>query len=112
MRLVIDVDTDNPIHHAEGTDYFIPDLHTYVSENMLKILKKKGKVLPKDHGRLIDADKTLEAAWQKFYKHEEEWEEKDENYLPLHRFYDQNGFECCQQTIVNAPTIIEADKED
>ena len=39
-------------------------------------------------------------------------EEKDEDYVPLHRFYDQNGFECCQQTIVNAPTIIEADKED
>ena len=27
MKIVIDVDTDNPIHHAEGTDYFIPDLH-------------------------------------------------------------------------------------
>lgn len=71
----------------------------------------KGKILPKGHGRLIDADKTLEVAWQEFYKHEDEWEEKDEDYLPLHRFYDQNGFECCQQTIVNAPTIIEPYKE-
>lgn len=71
-----------------------------------------GTPLPKGHGRLIDADKTLAVAWQEFYKHEEEWEEKDEEYLPLHRFYDQNGFECCQQTIVNAPTLIEADKEE
>ena len=60
MKVVIDVDTDNPIHHAEGTDYFIPDLHTYISENMLEILKKKGKVLPKGHGRLIDADEAIE----------------------------------------------------
>lgn len=66
-----------------------------------------GKPLPKHHGRLIDADRTLTIAWQNFYKHEDEWEKKDEDYLPIHRFYDQLGFECCQQTIVNAPTIIE-----
>lgn len=71
----------------------------------------QGIPLPKGHGRLIDADKTLEVAWQEFYRHEEEWGEKDEDYLPLHRFYDQNGFECCHQTIVNAPTIIEAESE-
>ena len=71
----------------------------------------KGTPLPKGHGRLIDADKTLAVAWQNFYRHEDEWEEKDEDYVPLHRFYDQNGFECCQQTIVNAPTIIEAESK-
>ena len=64
------------------------------------------------HGRLIDADRTLATAWTNFYKHEDEWEKKDNDYLPIGRFYDQNGFECCQQTIVNAPTIIEADKAE
>ena len=65
--------------------------------------------LPKGHGRLIDADRTLAKAWTDFYKHEDEWEKKDNDYLSIGRFYDQNGFECCQQTIVNAPTIIDAD---
>lgn len=69
-----------------------------------------GTPLPKGHGRLIDADRTLKTAWTNFYKHEDEWEKKDNDYLPIGRIYDQNGFECCQQTIVNAPTIIEADK--
>ena len=70
-----------------------------------------GIPLPKGHGRLIDADRTVATAWSNFYKHEDEWEKKDNDYLPIGRIYDQNGFECCQQTIVNAPTIIEADKE-
>lgn len=70
-----------------------------------------GTPLPKGHGRLIDADRTIATAWTNFYRHEDEWEKKDNDYLPFGRMYDQNGFECCQQTIVNAPTIIEADKE-
>lgn len=70
-----------------------------------------GIVLPKGYGRLIDADETLAKAWTNFYAHEDEWQKKDPDYLLLGRFYDQKGFECCQQTIVNAPTIIEADKE-
>lgn len=71
---------------------------------------RNGIPLPKGHGRLIDADKTIATAWTNFYKHEDEWEKKDNDYLPIGRMYDQNGFECCQQTIVNAPTVIEADK--
>lgn len=66
-----------------------------------------GTPLPEYHGRLIDADSTLAKAWTNFYKHEDEWEKKDNGYLPFGRTYEQNGFECCQQTIVNAPTIIE-----
>lgn len=72
---------------------------------------KNGIPLPEGHGDLIDRDEILSVAWQNFYKHENEWEKKDKDYIPVHRFYDQNGFECCQQTIVNATTIIEADKE-
>lgn len=71
-----------------------------------------GTPLPEGHGRLVDADKTLTMAWTNFYKHEDEWEKKDNDYFPIGRMYDQNGFECCQQTIVNAPTIIEANKEE
>ena len=77
----------------------------------MKKALENGIPLPKGHGRLIDADRTLATAWTNFYKHEDEWEKKDNDYLPIGRLYDQNGFECCQQTIVNAPTIIEADKE-
>lgn len=71
---------------------------------------KKGTPLPKGHGRLIDADKCIRHAWNDFYKHEDEWEKKDKDYLPFGRFYDQNGFECCLKTICKSPTIIEADK--
>lgn len=71
---------------------------------------KNGTPLPKRHGRLIDADQTLATAWLNFYEHEDKWQKRDSNYVPLGRFYDQNGFECCQQAIVNAPTIIEADR--
>ena len=106
MKIVIDI-SENMIEEIEN-NRFGKDKNDSI---ILAYAVMRRITLPKGHGRLIDADKTLEVAWQEFYKHEEEWEEKDEDYLPLHRFYDQNGFECCQQTIVNAPTIVEADKE-
>lgn len=87
MKIVIDVDTDNPIHHAEGTDYFIPDLHSFISENLFKILKESCKVLPKTHGRLIDVDELLQQTL----------------YNPLHAPY------ISEKDILNALTIIEAD---
>ena len=105
MKLIIDVPDDFYERMIEENGM------SYIDAEVVVNAFYKGTLLPKGHGRLIDADNTLEVAWQEFYKHEEEWEEKDKDYLPLHRFYDQNGFECCQQTIVNAPTIIEADKE-
>ena len=104
MKIVIEIDDKlyNRIKYLE------PKADAMLDKLMRSI--QNGTPLPKGHGRLIDGDRTLMIAWQNFYKHEEEWEKKDENYLPIHRFYDQNGFECCQQTIVNAPTIIEADR--
>lgn len=73
---------------------------------------KDGTPLPEHYGRLIDADKTLAIAWHKFWKQEEEHEKTIEGYDILRdRFYEQEGFECCQQTIVNAETIIPATKE-
>ena len=111
MQIVIDI--DEAVYEAIKESLQTINRHlgkTMMLEHLMKVISE-GTPLPEGHGRLIDADKTLEVAWQDFYKHEDEWEEKDENYLPLHRFYDQSGFECCQQTIVNASTIIEADKE-
>lgn len=70
---------------------------------------KNGTLLPKGHGRLIDADKCIKQAWNDFYKHEEEWEKKDQDYVGVKRFYDQNGFECCLKTIGESPTVIESE---
>ena len=56
--------------------------------------------------RLIDADETLHEAWRNFYKQEDEHERNIDGYdIMRDRFYEQSGFECCQQTIVNAPTV-------
>lgn len=57
-------------------------------------------------GRLVDADICLHKAWQNFYKQEEEHEKNIDGYdIMRDQFYEQSGFECCQQTIVNAPTV-------
>ena len=104
MKIVIDVDGNTYHKFVSG---FANEDDAYLIEQLFK----NSTPLPKGHGRLIDADKTLATAWANFYVHEDEWEKKDQNYVPLGRSYDQNGFECCQQTIVNAPTVIEADDE-
>ena len=106
MQIVIDIDENLYTRLFDNGDKYVVDMRRAC------VAIRKGKPLPKGHGRLIDADRTLAKAWADFYKHEDEWEKKDNNYLPIGRFYDQNGFECCQQTIVNAPTIIEAESEE
>lgn len=56
--------------------------------------------------RLIDADICLNKAWQNFYKQEDEHEKNIDGYdIMRDQFYEQSGFECCQQAIVNAPTV-------
>ena len=100
MRLLIDISADvytNMVVKNEYTDMDIIAVHNALMGAIR---------IPEGHGRLIDADKTLATAWTNFYAHEDEWQKKDPDYVPIGRFYDQNGFECCQQTIVNAPTII------
>lgn len=123
MRIVIDIpETDYSDLHfkiyrmaeREGLfdDGYISQ-RALVFKAVLMILEaiKNGVVLPKGHGRLIDADYCLRKAWCNFWKHEDEMEKKDKDYLLMHRFFEQNGFEVCQQTIVEAPTVLEADKE-
>lgn len=63
--------------------------------------------------RLVDADETLHKAWQNFYKQEDEHEKNIDGYdIMRDQFYEQSGFECCQQTIVNAPTVEAIPKAD
>ena len=55
--------------------------------------------------RLIDSDKLIKEAWNRFYKQEDE-HEKRENYDILRdRLHEQEGFECFLQTVNDAPTI-------
>ena len=111
MKIVIDIPDDvYKFITTECKDVVISEIKAPIEYIIRCIIDSTP--LPKGHGRLIDVDKTLATAWANFYVHEDEWEKKDPNYVPLGRFYGQNGFECCQQTIVNAPTIIEADKSD
>lgn len=110
MTLIIDIqeeDYEIMKHNITVNNPLCP-----LSQEEMVFKVANGKPLPKGHGRLIDADRTLATAWTNFYKHEDEWEKKDPDYVPLGRFYNQNGFECCQQTIVNAPTIIDKDGEE
>ena len=121
MKIVIDIPEE--IYDFVQNTSFVEDESTLFKQTNAERQKtlflfdimdaiRNGEQLPKHHGRLIDADRTLATAWTNFYKHEDEWEKKDNNYLPIGRMYDQNGFECCQQTIVNAPTIIEPYKTE
>ena len=64
-------------------------------------------------GRVIDADICLKEAWQNFYKLEEEHQKNIDGYdIMRDQFYEQSGFECCQQTIVNAPTVEAIPREE
>ena len=110
MKIVIDI--DEHIYEQIMADSEVYVLDNEVDRILIENAIYNGTPLPEHHGRLIDADRTLAIAWQNFYKHEDDWEKKDEDYLAIHRFYDQLGFECCQQTIVNAPTIIEGSESE
>lgn len=81
MKIVIELDE---ILYGEFLTYGIVGLNV---DNQIEISKaiRKGKPLPKHHGRLIDAD----ALWKKWV-------------------FDNIG----KQEIDEAPTIIEADKEE
>ena len=68
---------------------------------------KKGIPLPKGHGRLIDADYLKDISLL------HNWHGNNKNIVP---YSDRRGYRLRQrevdETIINAPTIIEADKED
>ena len=107
MKIVIDI-PEETMNEIKDNAMFAGSISSDIRWDVTSAIVN-GTPIPKGCGRLIDADQTLATAWANFYVHEDEWQKKDPDYVPLGRFYDQNGFECCQQTIVNAPTII--DKE-
>lgn len=104
MQIVIEISEDI---------YAEKDKPSFSNKETLEILQsvRNGIALPKGHGDLVDRDDCLAKAWQNFYEHEGEMEKKDKDYILMHRLFEQNGFEVCQQTVVNTSTIIEADKE-
>jgi len=65
-----------------------------------KAIFVNGKVLPKGHGRLIDAD----AVEKEMNKSEVEADRNAD-------YYTADKIDCAMEYIINAPTIIEADKE-
>lgn len=103
MTLVIDI-PDHMYNDIKKCGYVYPE-H---AEGLASCIVG-GTPLPKGHGRLIDADKCIKQAWNDFYKHEDEWEKKDPDYIGVKRLHDQNGFECCLKTIGESPTVIESE---
>lgn len=103
MKIVIDIPETAYEYFAQGMRY-TDDVE------MAIIAIVDGTPLPKGHGRLIDADKCVKQAWNDFYKHEDEWEKKDPDYVGVKRLHDQNGFECCLKTICESPTVIESEE--
>lgn len=104
MKIVIDIPEEEYERMKEQSMFGRVDVWRKAIQN--------GTPLPKGHGRLIDADRCIRQAWNDFYKHEDEWEKKDSDYVGVNRFYDQNGFECCLKTIGNSPTVIDAYKAE
>ena len=106
MQIVIDIPENEYkflLFHAEQAE------EVNASLSVAKRYILNGIPLPKGHGRLIDADKCIMQAWNDFYKHEEEREKKDTDYIGVKRLHDQNGFECCLTTICESPTVIESE---
>ena len=103
MRLVIDI--------PDGYETKYKSINNgSIAARVILNCVSNGTPLPKDCGRLIDADKCVKQAWNDFYKHEDEWEKKDPDYVGVKRLHDQNGFECCLKTICESPTVIESEE--
>lgn len=88
MKVVIDIN-DNLY-----TRLF--DCDAYDAVDMLNVCTavRKGKPLPKGHGRLIDADELIKNWYDEYIK-----------------FMTREEIESMDGIIENAPTVIEADKE-
>ena len=112
MKVLIDIPEEEYEKCKFFADLIKGDVMIDSLGTALRIRIANGTPLPKTHGRLIDADACLEKAWQDFYRQEDEHEKNHKDYdIFRDRLYEQAGFECCQQAIASAPTIIEADKE-
>lgn len=88
MQIVIDIDENLYTRLFNIGDEDVEDMHRVC------VAIRKGVPLPKEHGRLIDADEL-----KKEYPHNTDWD------------YPVNTNCCVVESIDNSPTIIEADKE-
>ena len=112
IELVINIPEEDYINIKNAINSLIENGVERASMSKVCLAILDGTPLPKGHGRLIDAAICLNKAWQNFYKQEDEHEKNIDDYdIMRDRVFEQSGFECCQQAIVNALTIIEADKE-
>ena len=97
MKLIIDIP-------EEEYDLIVND--EACGLNVLTRAIAKGTPLPKGHGRLIDADYLKDISLL------HNWHGNNKNIVP---YSDRRGYRLRQrevdETIINAPTIIEADKE-
>lgn len=87
MQIVIDIPNEDYEYIKDRYDID----NVMVQSNLIDSIMN-GKTLPKGHGRLIDADEL-----KKYYTHDTDWE------------YPVNTNEYVNETIDNAPTIIEAE---
>lgn len=90
MQIVIDID-DKLYEIIKNPK----KLETMYHAGRLCEAVRKGQVLPKGHGALKDADKLLETWYDDFCE-----------------FMTQTELDSMNNIIKNAPTIIEADRED
>ena len=88
MQIVIEIDNE----HYERIMRLEEGVTVYPTTLALYEAVKNGTPFPKGHGRLIDADAFFKSASIKFYT--------------------TNLFSHIISTIDNAPTVIEADKEE
>lgn len=87
MQVVIDIDEDVYTRLFDNGGVKAMDMHRAC------VAIRKGTVLPKEHGNLIDADALKEE-----YPHDEDWD------------YPVNTNSYVVKSIDEAPTIIEASK--
>lgn len=94
MQIVIDIPEDDYRKAQDGR----------ASVSMMRKAIKNGKMLPKGHGRLIDADYLKDVILL------HNFHGNNKNIVP---YADRRGYRLRQrevdESIINAPTIIEAD---
>jgi hypothetical protein len=97
MQIVIDIPSEMYNDIKSGKDGYSNYVHTAV---------RNGTPLPKGHGRLIDADYLKDTILL------HNFHGNNKNIVP---YADRRGYRLRQrevdEAIINAPTIIEADKE-
>lgn len=107
MQIVINIGE----HNKNVIDRFVNGegfevLPTPIVDDVIRAVRN-GTPLPKGHGRLIDADYLRDVALL------HNWHGNDKNYVP---YSDRKGYRLRErevdEAILNAPTIIKADKEE